>query len=1393
MYEVFSLYEKLKSELGGVDYVDRVVKLLRAVRQDSSLNQLLRFTFDEVYIDEIQDQRCLDIELLLSFIRDGRGFHFAGDTAQAISQDSTFRFSDIKALFYEHFAPASATTHQAELSRPEMFTLSKNHRSHEGILALASLVMGMIWKGFPETVDKLEPEIGHLNGPKPVLFRGVDSEILRSKDVGRTTLSAGTADFGAEQVILVRDAHTKTSLQGQIGDVALILTILESKGMEFEDVILWNFFSECPDQAGVRSLETLEKSPAIFDTRKHSGMCSELKNLYVAITRARVHLFIMESSETTATAILRFLSNDIPGALIHVTSPSHEDFAMRLEMLRPGTSLDPRQWSQRGAEFMQQEMYEDALSCYRKAQDVYGETIAEGHWQEREGKACNAKNDIEGFILKLNIALECFLKVDLISEAVRVLVALGKHKDAAEILFKNTKYSQAARLFAEIGLTTKAVECHNLAREYSEAAAIMNKERDYDRLVRHLDEHSKQLSPDILRSYSLLCKLLLKQNKVSSDYRSRAIKLLGSQDDQETCFKEYGMNEQLAGIYSEQGRYQDLYWLYSRSGELEKALVVVVTNGLLQSTSDPSEIEVLRILDYIWAGHLHQNCQKGLTSTLRLPTDQFTPNLKIRIQQWEPFYPFSSSQRSIDCQHLAGIENEEPKVFLFLRDILDATQITRVTNLDDLPFEMMQRAVKFTKDLAGDGTGGALRILLLLAGLWRSDSTKGQYILLPWSPLRETISELSTFDVPEVAKKWFLDKFVDAVLAMDTAARELWKLKWPTRCVHFLTIDFCPRQRKGEACNWLHQIVSEEEFFQKVESLLQVNGIFCDLAVIYYRRALNGKFQERYLGIKRHWLERLLRELTYVSAVEQHASTIRKTQKKLCYDNNYTAVFSFLEELLYFRLVKEWSDRSDFTSLLEQMQLAKEFGSNLHNRLFRALSHRLFFDQRGLMQGHLSLLNSLEQNLSNQSAITFQHNLRIFLHNLDSIDIQALSTLHALTAVFEYFAAYLILKTCVAACVLTEAWIDLFVPGFTGAIYSTEPLQWFEWNHIYQQCLMELTKAFCHVLARFNEVPQPGITHLCSGKTQHPLLLRQRIAGLVAIVVANLAPSRPNGLADLWTTAKETFGYNYVRAHHFRDPTPVGITPKLASALLNCNGKDALTLVIKDRGSSSPFSNLESQPGVKTVSFNEICPRTSTPTAIDTPAETPSFTSTEDPKEEYSLAETEAAVRIQRLWRLVSRRIKDRRAYMKLPEARAIAYLISLGAQCPDSLTFIERTAFRDTLIAKGVAMSFRVAAARDTLSRLQKDAMMCAEKVEISTGLFESVDDMLHRNSQVEATLKKAEEQMSDEQLEGLVRDGVVSMLEKAMEEVEGVVAEAERVMCETWKLIEAVSRKGT
>ena len=109
--------------------------------------------------------------------------------------------------------------------------------------------------------------------PRFMLIISVRCEpsVLVSSNVGQGNASDQTAEFGAEQVILVHDDAAKARLQAEVGNVALILTILQSKGMEFDDVILWNFFTDCPYPAGLRSLATLngKDTATTFDARKH--------------------------------------------------------------------------------------------------------------------------------------------------------------------------------------------------------------------------------------------------------------------------------------------------------------------------------------------------------------------------------------------------------------------------------------------------------------------------------------------------------------------------------------------------------------------------------------------------------------------------------------------------------------------------------------------------------------------------------------------------------------------------------------------------------------------------------------------------------------------------------------------------------------------------------------------------------------------------------------------------------------------------------------------------------------------------------------------------------------------------------------------------------------------
>ncbi len=76
----------------------------------------------------------------------------------------------------------------------------------------------------------------------------------------------------------------------------------------------------------------------------------------------------------------------------------------------------------------------------------------------------------------------------------------------------------------------------------------------------------------------------------------------------------------------------------------------------------------------------------------------------------------------------------------------------------------------------------------------------------------------------------------------------------------------------------------------------------------------------------RHWLERLLRTLTYVSSLEQDAEAILKAQSRLFSDTG-TNVGSALEELLYHRLGHDWTQKASFSWVLEQLQFASQIGT----------------------------------------------------------------------------------------------------------------------------------------------------------------------------------------------------------------------------------------------------------------------------------------------------------------------------------------------------------------------------------------------------------------------------------------------------------------------------------
>lgn len=66
-------------------------------------------------------------------------------------------------------------------------------------------------------------------------------------------------EYGEARVILVRDKETRDKLRAELRGPSLVLTILQSKGMEFDDVFLYNFLSTSPYSHKLNILEELFK------------------------------------------------------------------------------------------------------------------------------------------------------------------------------------------------------------------------------------------------------------------------------------------------------------------------------------------------------------------------------------------------------------------------------------------------------------------------------------------------------------------------------------------------------------------------------------------------------------------------------------------------------------------------------------------------------------------------------------------------------------------------------------------------------------------------------------------------------------------------------------------------------------------------------------------------------------------------------------------------------------------------------------------------------------------------------------------------------------------------------------------------------------------------------
>ena len=414
IYEICMEYENYKRKSGYFDIQDLTNFLIREVLIELNNIKLI----DYLFIDEIQDLTVSQIFLLILISKYCK--IYAGDTCQTISKVNRFRFSELNNIFY-NFQKIMPDFDSVVSSN-----LTLNYRLNSKIMNLSTYMAYFMRECFPNTLDKFQDDFSiKVTEHKPMLIGNINSLFDIFSDDNMNEVKNLT--LSSLHCFICRDKKIKRELtEYQV----MPKTIEESKGLEYDIVIVYNFFSSSKcftlwdklfretnleeeenndDDYIVQKLEeTLSKEnlselikslrltqfyenmderaiknkiinelrcmkfPNLktdFDIHKNFDFCSELKQFYVIITRPRTFLLFYEERDISNFSFFnRMINNGIIKDLSHLGNQmDYIDEIINYYERNEMLCKDKGEMKRLGDRKFNEERYEDAAYFYGKA------------------------------------------------------------------------------------------------------------------------------------------------------------------------------------------------------------------------------------------------------------------------------------------------------------------------------------------------------------------------------------------------------------------------------------------------------------------------------------------------------------------------------------------------------------------------------------------------------------------------------------------------------------------------------------------------------------------------------------------------------------------------------------------------------------------------------------------------------------------------------------------------------------------------------------------------------------------------------------------------------------------------------------------------------------------
>ncbi len=283
--------------------------------------------YDFVVVDEVQDLTNIQLQLILKSLRHSDDFILCGDSNQIV-HPNFFSWSKIKTFFHNR----KGATPPAELIR----ILNNNYRNSPQVTEVANRVLKIKHARFG-SIDKesnyLVESNAHNQGEVTLLAD--DERMIRELD-GKTRHSTRYA-------VIVMHAEHKPAARVSFG-TPLVFSIQEAKGLEYENIILYNLTSNDEQrfreitrgvnaadlQGGLSYGRAKDKSDKSLEIYKF-----HINALYVAITRAVCNLYLIERNPRQRLFDLLDLRPSGDGLQLEKQGSSLEEWrleAQRLEL-----------------------------------------------------------------------------------------------------------------------------------------------------------------------------------------------------------------------------------------------------------------------------------------------------------------------------------------------------------------------------------------------------------------------------------------------------------------------------------------------------------------------------------------------------------------------------------------------------------------------------------------------------------------------------------------------------------------------------------------------------------------------------------------------------------------------------------------------------------------------------------------------------------------------------------------------------------------------------------------------------------------------------------------------------------------------------------------------------